>query len=128
MAEALVEDMTDVLEALATGTYEIRPGAAPVLDEATGKFSTPSPPAPVPDVLCSVQEVAGIKGEQLPEGERQTDTRLVVTAYSLHAADTATGRVADQIVIGGQVYEVTDAAAWKHASGLCAATVKRSRR
>lgn len=128
MAEALVEDMTDVLDELATGTYEIRPGAVPVLDEATGKVSTPTVPAAVPDVLCSVQEVAGLKGEQLPEGERQTDTRLVVTAYPLRAADTATGRLADQIVLAGQLYEVTDAAPWEHASGLCAATVKRSRR
>lgn len=128
MAEALVEDMTDVLEELATGTYEIRPGAAPVLDEATGKFTTPAPPDPILDVLCSVQEVAGIQGEQSPEGERRTDTRLVVTAYPLQAVDTATGRLADQIVIAGEVYEVVDVAPWQHASGLFAATVKRSRR
>lgn len=126
MAETLVEDMTDVLEELATGTYEIRPGGTPV-DDGSGKFTTPAVPA-VPDVLCSVQEVPGIKGEQPPEGERQTDTRLVVTAYALKAADTATGKLADQIVIDGEVYEVTDVAPWQHASNVCAATVKRSRR
>lgn len=134
MPTTLVEDFTDVLAELATGTYEIHPGVGLVHDGAGG-YSPGAAAAPVTGVVCSVQPLKG--DEVLPEsgGGRLQAWRKVFTAYPLQPEDTATGRGGDVILIdspsngpGVEPYVVHTVNAWGLAAGVTEALVYRQRR
>lgn len=134
MSTILVESMTDVLAQLATGTYEIRPGVAPVND-GHGRFSPGTPVAPVPDVLCSVQPLQGDDLVKTEDGDRLDAYREVYTAYPLQPADTAIQRAGDVVMIdsptngpGLEAFEVVEAFPWGKAAGVTRAVVRRQRR
>lgn len=126
--ETRVEDFNDVLELLATGRYEIRPGNVPEGDGFTRAPSGPPRP-PLTEQLLSVQPLEGDEAQQLPEGERVDAWRTVFSAYPLAPADTTTGRLADVVVLphgeGVALYSVQRAWPWAAAAGVTQALVRR---
>lgn len=123
----LVEDFGDVLEALATGRYEIQPGV-PMVEVGAGRFRAGPPAPPVPDELCSVQPLQGDDVQRLPEGARVDAWRNVYTRFPLAGPDTRTGRKGDVILIDGVPFEVEKANPWASAAGVTHALVRKLER
>jgi hypothetical protein len=127
MATFLVEDFGDVLAELATGTYDIHPGVAPV-DVGAGRLRPGTPAPVVEDELCSVQPLQGDDVQRLPEGERVEAWRTVFTRYPLKGPDTRTGRTADVIIIDDVPFAVDKAHPWSGAAGVTQALVRKAER
>lgn len=123
----VVEDFGDALELLATGTYDIHPGVAPVSIGA-GRFRPGPPAAVVSDVVCSVQPLQGDDVQYLPEGSRVDASRTVFTRYPLSGPDTGTGRTADVLMVGDVAFEVVKAHPWSEAAGVTHAVVRKAER
>jgi len=69
-------------------------------------------------IRAGIQPVSGRKLERLPEGLRQTVTHLAFTETELRTADQITGLPADQVVYGGETFEVERVDPWPSAGPL----------
>lgn len=63
-------------------------------------------------IRASVQPITGRQREALPEGIRQRVSKKLYTKAELRSADQATGVPADQIVYGGETFEVVQVHRW----------------
>lgn len=127
MSTLLVHDMSGLLAHFATGLYEVRPGVVPGSD-GKGRFSPGTPATPLPKVPLSVQPLPGKEALKLPEGEHSRDRRVAYGTYPLRPADTATGRVADVVMVDGDAFEVHAAEPWESAANMVRAELRRQRR
>lgn len=133
MPTVLVEDFTDALALMATGTYRIQPGTAPVHDGSGGY--TAGSAAPVDDVVCSVQPLSGDEAEKETDGDRLDAWREVYSAYSLQPPDERTGRTADVLLVddvtngpGAVPFEVRKVWPWGQVAGVTRALCRRQER
>lgn len=130
MPTVLVEDFTDALALMATGTYDIQPGTVPVHDGSGGYV--PGVAASVSGVLCSVQPLNGDEDVKDTDGERLDAWREVFAAYSLQPADERTGRTADVLLVddvtngpGAVPFEVRKVWPWGQAAHVTRALCRR---
>lgn len=121
-----MHDMSGLLDHFATGEYEVRPGVVPVSD-GKGRFS-PGPASAPANVRLSVQPLPGKEAQKLPEGEHSKDWRVAYGTYPLRPADTASGKVADVVMVEGDAFEVYAAEPWESAANMVRAQLRRQRR
>ena len=69
-------------------------------------------------IYASVQPVTGRQLERLPEGLRQSVKLMAYTETELRTADQLTQTAADELIYGGETYQVADAKRWDTAGPL----------
>lgn len=82
-------------------------------------------PAETHGVQASVQPSPQEDLELLPEGARSSKAITIWTPFALRTAEQATGRPADQVVYGGETYQVHHVRDWEVMAGYTRAVAVR---
>jgi hypothetical protein len=121
----MIDDLADVIAELGA-SYTARRGSVPT-DDGHGR-TLPGEPGEEFEIVASVQPLAGAELQRLPEGERVEDYLELYTAAELRTADTATGALADELVIDGVPYEVERVHPWGTTAGFMKCVIRKATR
>lgn len=117
-------DLSDVIASLPTGSYTLIRRVAGGFDPLTGKV------LPAVETEVQLTDVTVLPEPSLANDELKlragssSDDRLMawvpiaqLAGEALRASDPTTGQMADRIIYGGKIYEVTDSLDWSEAGG-----------
>lgn len=118
-ATGALDDLCDVVDMLASGTYTVTRRAPPAF--VRGRRAPPL--QAVFTTLASVQPAGGQAVQRLPEGKRNRETMIMFCCVQLKTAET--GQEPDLVAIDGGSFEVESVERWAALGNYYRAVVTR---
>lgn len=116
-----MDDLSDVIELLQSGTYTVtRPNPTTLLN---GRRVEPT--STTFEITASAQPASGRSIASLPEGLRSSESMDVFTRTELRQARPDASVEGDRISIDGAVFEVANVKRWNKLGNFYRATVVR---
>jgi hypothetical protein len=103
----MIEDMSDAVALLTSGTYTVTHRTASAYTDGRRTAPTTS----TESITASVQPASGRDIQRLPEGKRDRETIVIFTATQLKVG-LAGAQEADLISVNGSSFEVTTVEPW----------------